>query len=106
VPIEALVRTGMADFGSSYRKSIPRAYLYLAQDGGVYLRVTSEWAGKRRQVWYSVAGRASADAAMRRVKLSRGMRGTAWQFEVANIDGGALDLRGAEVVPMVLSKRW
>lgn len=105
-PIEALLRTGLTDFGTSYRKALPRAYLYLAQDGGVYLRVTTEWAGKRRQVWYTVTGRPSADAALRRVKLSRGLRGTSWQFEIANIDGGALDLRGAEVVPMVLSKRW
>jgi hypothetical protein len=105
-PIEAMVRTGMLTFGSTHLKRVTRAFLYITQDDSIYLRVVSEQRGVRDCTTYEISPLEQYDAQLRRVKLGREVRGTAWSFEIGNVDGGSLDLGGAEVLPIVLSRRW
>jgi len=106
VPIEALLRTGDLTFSSSSHKRIDRAYLYLTSTDAVLLKAISTHRGQRNEAWYRVNYRDGADDGQtRRVRLGKGLRGTTWAFELTNVDGGAFDLRGAEVLPLLLSRR-
>lgn len=106
VPIDALVRTGLTDFGSPGRKAIRKAYLYVKSDNLVYLKAVHDNGGERSEVWYQLAASTSDPLQRRRVDLGRGAKGVRWAFEVTNVDGGVLDLRGLEVVPVVLARRY
>jgi len=79
-PIEALLRTGDLEFGTNR--------------------------GQRNETFYRVDYRMSADDGQtRRVRLGKGNRGTTWAFELTNIDGGDFDVRGAEVLPVKLTRK-
>jgi hypothetical protein len=106
VPIDALIRTGMLTFGSTNLKRVARAFLYITQNDKIYLKVTAEQRGRRDCTTYEISPLEQYDAQLRRVKLGREVRGTSWSFEIGNVDGGSIDLEGAEVLPMVLAKRW
>jgi hypothetical protein len=105
-PIEASLRTGDLAFNTSAHKRVDSAYLYLASTDDVYIRTISTHRGQRSEAWYRVNYREGADDGQtRRVRFGKGLRGTTWAFELANIDGGDLDLRGAEVLPLKLTRR-
>lgn len=106
-PIAAWIRTGDLTLGGTRRSSVPRAYLYVRQDGDLILKTTVNDRGHRAEHWYRLTPSTAdgADAATRRVRLGRGVRGVSWAFEIANVDGADFDLRGCEVLPVVLSRR-
>ncbi len=105
-PIDAMLRTGDINFGTSRDKNVPRAYLYVLSDGNLVLKTVSSRFGSRTERPYVLALRDSTDdEGLRRVRLARGLRGTAWSFEIHNVDGSSLDFEGAEVLPVVLSRR-
>lgn len=106
-PIAAWIRTGDLTLGGTRRSSVPRAYLYVRQDGDLILKTTTTDKGHRAEHWYRLTPSAAdgADTATRRVRLGRGVRGVSWAFEIANVDGADFDLRGCEVLPVVLSRR-
>jgi hypothetical protein len=104
-PIAAMLRTGDLTFGTGQRKSVPRAYLYLRQDGDMILKTISSERGRRSEFWYRVVLRDGDDPGARRVRLGRGVRAVSWAFELVNVDGADFDLRGCEVLPVALSRR-
>lgn len=104
-PIEAHLRTGDLDFGTSRDKNIPRAYLNLLTSGQVVLKTISSIRGARTERWYELAPKAGNDEALRRVPLARGLRGATWAFEVRNLEGATFEFSDAEVLPVVLSRR-
>lgn len=105
-PIEALLRTGDLEFSTSDHKRIDRAYLYLTSTDDVYFKTISTHRGQRNEAWYRVDYREGAnDGQTRRVRLGKGLRGTTWAFELTNIDGGDFDVRGAEVLPVKLTRK-
>lgn len=104
-PIPAAIETGDLALALHNDVNIPRAYLYLWADGAMRLRTVSSKRGCREEAWYDVVGRDGADEQARIVRLARGVRGTTWQFRLENVDGCDFDLRGAEVLPVVLNKR-
>jgi hypothetical protein len=106
--IVTTLRTGDMDFGSSREKNIPRAYLYVLTNGDLVLKTISTTHGARTERNYALTARATDagdDETLRRVPLARGLRGTWWSFELHNIDGAAIEFKGAEVLPVVLSRR-
>lgn len=106
--ISAMVATGDLDFGTSRLKNIPRAYLYITQAGACVLKTITSVRGARHETYYEMADRATDgddDNTYRRVPLGRGVRGVWWRFEVHNVDGSDFILDGAEVLPVVLSRR-
>ena len=104
-PIPAAIETGALDFALHQDKNIPRAYLYLWAEGTMRLRTVSSKRGCREEAWYEVTPMIGDDEQARIVRLARGVRGTTWQFRIENVDGCDFDLRGAEVLPVVLNKR-
>lgn len=103
-PIEAFIRTGDLQFGAQNRTRVVRGYLYLASDDECYLKTISTSIGQRTERWYKINMRSGSDEQTRRVDLARGVIGTHWAFEIANTDGGSLDLRNAQVLPLVLRR--
>ena len=103
--IQAVIETGDLSFALHADKSIPRAYLYLWTDGVMRLRTVSSQRGCRSEAWYNINFMSGDDEQARIVQLARGVRGTTWQFQIENVAGCDFDLRGAEVLPVVLNKR-
>lgn len=103
--IDALIRTGLLDFGTSAGKAIRKADLFVKSDQLVYLRVACDNQGERREVWYELTPEPGEALQQRRVDLGRGAKGSRWVFEVTNTNGGALDLRGLSVLPVLLTRR-
>lgn len=107
-PINAVIATGDMNFGTSREKNIPRAYLYLTQTGQVVLKTISSRQGSRHETYYELAERttdSTDDDTYRRVPLGRGVRGVWWRFEIHALDGATINLDGAEIRPVVLSRR-
>jgi hypothetical protein len=104
-PIEAVVRTGDINFGTSREKNIPRAYLSVLTDGQLILKTISSVRGARTERFYELAAKDGNDEALRRVPLARGLRGVTWAFELRNVAGSDFDFADAEVLPVVLSRR-
>jgi hypothetical protein len=106
--IVTTLRTGDMDFGSSREKNIPRAYLYVLTNGDLVLKTISTTHGARTERNYALTARttdAGDDETLRRVSLARGLRGTWWSFELHNVDGAVVEFKGAEILPVVLSRR-
>ena len=106
-PIAAMVATGDMDFGTSRDKNVPRAYLYITQSGETILKTITQIRGSRHETYYELAARTTdgGDETLRRVPLGRGVRGAWWRFELHNVDGADFELDGAEVRPVILSRR-
>jgi hypothetical protein len=107
-PINSVVATGDMSFGTSREKNIPRCYLYLTQTGQVVLKTISSRQGSRHETYYELAERttdSTDDDSYRRVPLGRGVRGVWWRFELHALDGATINLDGAEIRPVVLSRR-
>jgi hypothetical protein len=103
--IDAHARLGFMDFGTPHLKRMPRAYLHVKSDNALYLKVISERDGDRKEIWYSLGTREFDGLATRRVKLGRGIAARHYALEVANVDGGTLDLRDIKVLPVTLQRR-
>jgi hypothetical protein len=64
--------------------------------------------GKRDEVYYALKARVTDggdETGLRRERLGGGPRGVWWRFELHNVDGADFDLTGAEVMPMILSRK-
>lgn len=103
-PIAALLRTGMLDFGGPSIKAVPRCYLYVHSDGRLTLKTIEDSGGRRSEHWYAVHARDGDARRVRPVRLGRGLRFVSVAFELVNVDGSSLDLRGVEVLPVVLRR--
>jgi hypothetical protein len=105
VSVEARVRGGFINFGAEEDKNVYRAYLYVKSDNILYLKVHWDAGGDRTCQWYEITALDAQVMANRRVPLARGVRAERWSFEVQNVDGGTLELRGLEVLPAILRPR-
>ena len=102
--IEAEVRTGLMDFGTSNHKQVAYAYLGLTNDGDLVLKTNTVANGVRTENFYSLAQNTAATDT-RRVTLGRGIKGDMWQFAIANIDGADFNLDQLEILPLILTRR-
>ena len=107
VAIDAVISTGELNLGNLTRKNVPRAYLYLKQDGDLFLRTSAIDSGHRREYLYKIELNSALgdEPTTRRLALGRGLRAVSWAFELHNVDGADFDLRGAEILPVILSLR-
>lgn len=103
--IDAMIRTGLTDLGQPGRKGVRKAYLYVRSDHLVYVKAVYDNDGQRSEVWYELTAKPTEPLLERHVEVGRGAKGTQWAFEVTNTDGGELDLRGIDVIPVLLSRR-
>ena len=106
--IDWSIRTGDINFRSSKDKRTIRAYIYALTDGSLTLKTVSSDFGARTERNYLIEPRASDsqdDETFRMVKLSRGLQGIWWSFELTSVDGSTVDFKGAEVLPVILVRR-
>jgi hypothetical protein len=102
--INALVQTGLMDFGTSHYKAIPSVYLGVKSDGELALRVVTTEQGVRTENWYS--SNINNDlAASDRITLGKGLRSRYWEFALTNVDGADFDVHQIEMIPVVLERR-
>lgn len=100
--IDAVLRTGLNDYGSSFLKRIPRVYLSGDQEGDIYFSTISTEDGKRT---YALNDNTMPGEQMRRVPIGRGPKSVRWQFEIANKNGSKFGVSKIIVYPQNLRRR-
>lgn len=104
VNIDASYKTGLLDFGSNQFKQVPYAYLCIASDGNMILKVSTTHKGIKKEHWYELSeAQLAYDNA--RIQLGRGLKSRYWQFELTNKDGSDFELSEFDVLPLVLRRR-
>lgn len=109
-PIEAVLRGGLSDMGSSLLKRMPSAYVGYRGTDQMVLKVTVmtvDRAGDiaREEHWYRMEPRQANALRENRVKLGRGLKSTYWGWELTNIDGADFDVDSFSWYPIVLERR-
>lgn len=104
VAIDASIRTGLMDFGTSLKKQVPVAYIGLTEEGRCLLRVISTDHGIKKERWYEVNARNNA-LDNTRIKMGKGVKGRYWQFELSNIEGEDFGIESLEMLPFILKRR-
>lgn len=106
-PIDAWLRTGQIHLGTEHSKNVSRAYLYVKQEGDLYLRTIATTYGCRQEHWYKIVPNSKDGDAetTHRLRLRRTVFALSWSFEIHNVDGSNFDLRGAEILPVILRRR-
>lgn len=102
VAIDAVVRVGISDFGTSKLKRIDRAYVGYSTDGDMELRVVTEGAPTRR---YALLATGATGIHGNHVRIGKGVQTRYWQFEIANVNGADFELNCLEVKPSRLGRR-
>lgn len=102
--IPAWLETGLLDFGSAHKKQVPEAFLGVANDGRLLLKVTTSQDGKLVEDWYeaTVVNEAADNT---RCKIGRGLKARYWKFRLENVRGSDFELESLEIRPVVLERR-
>jgi hypothetical protein len=100
--IDASLRTGKHNFGTTFGKRVPRIYLGHHTVGDLEFRTMTGEGGTRAYLlpWNNVT-----DLQQRRVPVGRGPKSVYWQFEVANRAGADFDLDNMQFYPEVSKRR-
>lgn len=109
-PIEAVVRGGLSDMGSSLLKNMPAVYIGYSGADQMVLKVTVMTAQKngdltREEHWYRMEPRQANALRENRVKLGRGLKSTYWGWELTNINGADFEVDTFSWYPVVLERR-
>lgn len=89
-PIRASVSYGKQDFGTKTEKLMTRAYVGVASDGAMYLKVTANG----QEYIYAARG-SSAELSQQRFDVGRGLKANYFTFELFNKDGGDFEIDSA-----------
>lgn len=103
--IDAYIKTGLIDFGTSLEKQVPYAYIGLNKSGDMLLKTIVDYRGSRKERWYEVAPKAIDATDTIRVSLGRGVKSRYWQFELTNKDGSDFEIDSIELLPLILKRR-
>ena len=100
--IDAVARTGMADFDFSGHKRVPRLYVDGAQSGDMHFKAITVEGGSRTYLlpWNHVSGHTQ-----RRVPVGKGPRSRFWQFEINNVAGADFSTKSLMAFPTKLRRR-
>lgn len=104
-PIDALVRLGLSDFGTSQLKRVANAYIGYTADGELRLKVITTDGGKKKENWYKLAPRTVASPDGARFDIAKGLTARYWGFVLENIDGADFELDNLQIWPAVLGRR-
>jgi len=102
--IDASIKTGIMDFGSSLKKRVPYAYLGITNDERVLLKTISINNGVKKEHWYEAKSYNTA-LDTTRIQMGKGVKAKYWQFEISNIDGEIFELESFELLPLILKRR-
>lgn len=105
VPIDALIKTGLMDFGNSREKQVPYAYIGLNKEGEMLLKTIVDYKGTRKERWYAVNPKAVSSTDTVRIKMGKGVKSRFWQFELSNKNGQDFELDSIEMIALTLKRR-
>ena len=92
--IAAHIKTPKIDFGTTKQKRVP--YMYAGSDADFTVTATVDGvAGSTHQ----------SSLGNKRVRLAKGPRGRYWEFNIANVAGGQLQLDRVELLAQVLNRK-
>jgi hypothetical protein len=101
--INAVVRSGLVDFGTNQLKRIRVAYISYRTDGDLELKVTTD---EGESHTYKI-GRIDGDGIhQNKVKIGRGMVGRHFQWEITNKEGCDFEIHDLTVFPQVLRRKF
>ena len=105
--IAARLRMGMFDFNDRHEKTFSDAFIGVATNGDLVLKVifVSAATGEKNMAIYKVNYRPAGNARETRAKIGRGIQAVDWDFVLENIDGADLDLTNIQFNPVVGSRR-
>jgi hypothetical protein len=103
--IDAVIRSGMTNFGTNIFKRVPRAYLGYTSTGALIMKTLSTSGGVKTERWYELTPRTADAPTAARIQLGRGIKATYWQFELVNKSGADFDISSLQLLPMILNRR-
>lgn len=103
LPIDAVVRTGLEDFGSDKLKRCVDVYLGARSRGALELRIKHD--GEDREADYHATRIAPYGVKNIRVKAGRGEKSRYWQFEIRNVDGADFEIDSLNPEMLETSRR-
>lgn len=103
--IEAILRTGLMDFGTSNKKILTDAYIGYTTSGRLLLKTLSTEGGTKQERWYELTAVTADSPTANRVKTAHGVKARYWQFEIRNLDGNDFELEKIEVLPVITGRR-
>ena len=99
-PIRASINFGLKDFGKSELKGITNAYIGVASDGAMVLKVSANGDD------YFYSARANdTHRKTQRFDVGKGLRANYFELELLNTDGCDFDLSSIEFAAVTLSRR-
>lgn len=106
-PIAAKLRGAMTDLGSLAMKQTPLAYIAYSAPTGLILRTITTENDDGDKVAHTYRLRAQPAAATRqaRIKLGRGVKSVFMGWEIENVDGGTLDLKALQFLPITMARK-
>lgn len=102
VAIDAVLRTGITDFGSPFMKSHSDVYMNYRTDGSMVVRVI---VNDTTTYPYPVPTTSQPGLHSVRVPVDRGLIARNLQYEIANVNGASFSIGSLEVVPNILSRK-
>lgn len=103
--IDALIRTGITDFGSSEAKRVEYLWLNMRTDGGLQVRCITDDNEDYTYDVDAVRTRAGEGLGNVPVKPGKGLDARNWQLEITNLDGADFEIGSLEVVPTVFQRK-
>jgi hypothetical protein len=103
-PIAALVRTGILSFESLTK--VPNGWIMLKSNGEMMMKTIVMDGGQKKENWYKMKARPEGEPVESRFDIAKGLTGTYWQWELANIDGAYFELDVVKVWPLRLQRRY
>lgn len=105
-PIHASVYTGLTDFGSSYLKQLPAAWIGLTSTGEMVLKVVTTDKGRKKENWYRMKARPHGAPVDSRFSPAKGLEGRYWGFKIENLDGADFQLDSLKLWPLAMKRRY
>jgi len=99
--ITATLKTASMDMGTSNLKAVPQAYFGFTGDGSMVLKLLVD---DETEAWYNMESTESG-LHSQRIKLSKGLEGRYWQFELVTQDNTKLELDTIELYPIILKRK-
>lgn len=103
-PIDAFVRTGVLNMDSV--SHVVKAWIGLTSDGQMVFKTITMDKGRKKENWYRMDRRPAGTPAESRFSPAKGLTGTYWQFELANVDGSYFELDGLKLWPISTGRRY
>lgn len=103
--INWVIRTGLENFQSNQKKSVPWAYLGYTSSGRILFKTITTATGQKIENWYELEARTAEAGTETRVNIGRGLRSVYWQFELTNIDAAEFEFDDIQLMPVRLKRR-